>query len=64
MNIAKKITDARMKKNLSVYELSRKSGVTQVHIHQIEKGITQNPGVVTLAKLSKVLNVSIDEIIN
>lgn len=64
MNIAQKIIDARQKSNISVYELSKISGITQVHIHQIEKGITKNPGVVTLYKLAKALNTTIEELIN
>lgn len=64
MNIAEKIVEARKKQKISVYELSKISGVTQVHIHQIENGITKNPGVVTLYKISKVLGITIDELIN
>lgn len=64
MNIAQKIIEARQKQNLSVYELSRISGVTQVHIHKIEKGTTKNPGVVTLCKLAKALNTTINDLLN
>lgn len=64
MNIAQKVIEARIKQNISVYELSKISGVTQVHIHQIEKGETKNPGVITLYKLAKALNTTINDLLN
>lgn len=63
MNISQNLSQARANKNISVYELSKLSGVTQVHIHQIEKGITKNPGVVTLKKLSNVLSIKLDDLL-
>lgn len=60
MNIGGKLVQARENMKLSVYELSKLTGVTQVHIHQIEKGITRNPGVVTLKRIAKILNITLD----
>lgn len=64
MNLGENFIQARKKAGLSVYMLSKLSGVTEVHIYQIEKGITRNPGVVTLSKLLKVMNTTLDEVVS
>lgn len=63
MSIGERVRQARNNKGISVYKLSALAGVTQNHIHQIEKGITNNPGVVTLKKISNVLNITLDELL-
>ena len=50
------VEEYRLKKDLSLSELSRCSRVAKSHIHGIEGGITV-PTIVTLCKLAKALNV-------
>ena len=50
------VEEYRLKKELSLSELSRRSGVAVSHIHNIESG-TKAPSVDILCKLSKVLDV-------
>lgn len=60
-----KIERIRKEKNLSVYQLSKLSGVKITTITNIEKGISDLDGVRlgTLKKLSKALGVPVTEII-
>ena len=60
-----KIQEIREAKNMSVYELSKKSGIRISTITNIEKGISDLDGVRlgTLKKISKALGVPVNEII-
>jgi ribosome-binding protein aMBF1 (putative translation factor) len=51
----------RLRAGMSQRELSKKVGTSQAHISKIEQGIN-DPSLSTLRKLSKALNVSIDEL--
>lgn len=53
----------RMKRGLSQAELSRKSGVPQPMISEIESGVAQYPQINTLYKLSRALRCSVDDFI-
>ena len=50
----------RLKAGWSVYALSKKSGVTQINISQIEKG-KRDPAWATAVKLANALGVSMSE---
>lgn len=50
-------------RKVTAYELSKTSGVPANHIGAILRGKIKNPGVETLAKLCKTLDVSIDEVV-
>lgn len=52
----------RIEKSLSVKELAQLSGLTQKIIYQLESRVDYFPNLYTLAKVSKVLDVSIDNL--
>jgi len=51
------VEQIRLKKKLTLSELSRRSGVAVSHIHGIEAG-TRIPSITVICKLSKGLDVS------
>ena len=53
----------RQEKNLTLVELSSKSGVTHIQINNLEKGRCK-PSANTLYKLSRALDVSYDYLFN
>lgn len=53
----------RVKRGLSQAELSRKSGVPQPMISEIESGVAQYPQINTLYKLAQALRCSVDDFI-
>lgn len=57
---AKLIGDARRSKGLTQVELAKKSGVHSNTIAKIEQGI-QQPSYPTIKKLSKVLDIDIND---
>lgn len=57
-----KIKEAREKENLSQAELARKSGVSQNLIARLESGSLTNTTTDTLFKISKALNVKVEQI--
>uniref|UniRef100_Q2RLS0 Transcriptional regulator, XRE family n=1 Tax=Moorella thermoacetica (strain ATCC 39073 / JCM 9320) TaxID=264732 RepID=Q2RLS0_MOOTA len=52
----------RASKNLSQYQLSKKSGVAQSYIHDIESG-AKSPTLRTLEKLAAALEVPLGELL-
>lgn len=60
--IAKNINDQRLKKDMSLEELSKISGVDKVHLYRIEKS-ERNVGMITLIKLAFALEVNINQLI-
>ncbi len=60
--IAKNIKKFREKKGISQDKLSKLAVVTLHTITKIESGITSVPRVETVKKISKALNVSLDEL--
>lgn len=50
------LIQARNSRGLNQHELSKKSGVAQATISQIESGYTQNPSFATLKKLFSALD--------
>ena len=62
-NLGYKIKMLRKVRGLSQDKLAEKTNLTQQHISRIETGITY-PGVSTLAKIAKVLNIQIDELVD
>lgn len=63
MNLGKKITELRKKNNLSQEELAEKVGVTRQTISKWELEET-SPDIRQAKTLSKVFNVSLDELTN
>jgi transcriptional regulator with XRE-family HTH domain len=60
--IGKNIMHYRKKKGISLDELSKRSGVSKSMLSQIEQGKT-NPTVVTVWKISRVLDTTIEELV-
>ena len=59
--IAKNILNERKKRNMSLDELSKKSGVSKSMLSQIEQEKT-NPTVITVFKISKALGLNIQKL--
>lgn len=57
-----KIKELREKENLSQAELAQKSGVSQNLIARLESGSLTNTTTDTLFKISKALNVKVEQI--
>lgn len=51
------ITTERLKQEISIRELSRRSGVSHTCIRKIEKGIIKNPSIEILNKIADALNI-------
>ena len=64
MFIYKNIKKARMARNLSLRDLEKISGVSYTTIKNIEDGITKNPGIESVSKVAKSLDISLDELID
>ncbi len=62
-NITKNLRKMREAKGLSQEKLARLADVANNTIIKIEAGKNQNPTLDTLKKISKALNVSVDELI-
>ena len=63
MNYLKNLAKHRLKRDLTQRELARLSGVSYNTIIKIERGGITNPKIETVVKLSKALNISIDNLI-
>jgi len=62
-NITKNLRKAREKKGLSQERLARLADVANNTIIKIEAGKNQNPTLDTLQKVSKALEMSVDDLI-
>ncbi len=63
-NITKNLRKLRKTKGFSQEKLARLADVSNNTIIKIEAGKNQNPTLDTLKKIAKVLDVSVDELIN
>lgn len=59
MNQIKKF---REKKNLSIHELARRTGLTASYISNLEKGKRDNPSKETMEKIAEALDKTVPEI--
>ncbi len=57
------LKEIRTKKNMTQVELSEASGVAQTTISEIERGAIVDPGIETVKKLAKALNIKIEKLI-
>ena len=62
-NLAVIVKTAREKIKISQRELSRRSGVDNNTISKIEKGVRKKPNVISLIKLSDVLDIDISKLL-
>lgn len=62
MNFGDYIKQIRTSKNISLRELSKRSGVSHPYLSQLENGKTNNPSIEVLTKIAKGLNVPLYEL--
>lgn len=60
MEIGVCLKELRINRGKSVYALAKESGISENHIHRIEKGVSQ-PSVSLLEKLLQVLGITLSE---
>ena len=60
LNLAEMIKNARENKKISQRELSRRTGIDNNTISQIEKGERKKPNSLSLIKLSQALDLSLE----
>lgn len=60
----RKIKDLMKEKNMSIYRLSKETGISDSLLGKILNGKVENPRIQTVKQISKALNVTIDEIVN
>ena len=63
MKIAERLKTLRKTRNISVYQLSKLSGVSETHIRDLERG-DRNPSFDTLSRLAEPLGISLSEFFN
>lgn len=63
MKIKENLIKLRCSKNISVYQLSKETGLNESIIRKIESGERTNPSIRTIAKLCECLEISIDDFI-
>ncbi|MGN9164930.1 helix-turn-helix domain-containing protein [Tissierellaceae bacterium HCP3S3_D8] len=61
--LGKRIKELRDSYNMTIKDLSKKSGVGQSTISEIETGKAKNPKSETLSKLANALNVTVDSLL-
>lgn len=62
--VSENLKALKSKKKMTRRELSKRSGLTEKAIYNIETGKRKNLELETLQKLSKALEVTIDELVN
>lgn len=59
LTFGNKLRYLRLKNNLSLYRLSKITGISSMHLGRLERGITKNITNATKIKLEKALNIKI-----
>lgn len=62
--IGEKIKTLRQEQNLSISELADKAGVAKSYLSSIERNIQTNPSIQFIEKISQVLGVSVNDLLN
>lgn len=60
----RKIKDLMKEKNMSIYRLSKETGISDSLLGKILNGKVENPRIQTVKQIAKALSVTIDEIVN
>jgi len=63
INIGENVKKYRTKQGLSQEDFARKSGVKYTTLTKIESNVIKKPSVIVMAKIAKVLNVNIEDLI-
>lgn len=61
MHIEMRVKDIRKRKNLTLAQLSERTGISVTHINDVENGLKE-PGLSVLVRLSRALDVQITEL--
>lgn len=64
MAIGKRIHELRLKNGLSLTEVANRAGVAKSYISSVEREIQINPSIQFLEKVSSVLGISVEQLIN
>ena len=62
--IGQRIKQYRLQKNLSLSELAERAGVAKSYLSSIERNLQSNPSIQFLEKISVVLGVSVNTLLN
>ncbi|WP_066186745.1 MULTISPECIES: helix-turn-helix domain-containing protein [Gracilibacillus] len=62
--IGEKIKQLRNEKRMSLSELAEKAGIAKSYLSSIERNLQSNPSIQFMEKISQVLGVSVNELIN
>ncbi|RDW17005.1 transcriptional regulator [Oceanobacillus arenosus] len=62
--IGEKIKKLRQEKKLSISELAERAGVAKSYLSSIERNLQSNPSIQFIEKISSVLGVSVNDLIN
>ncbi len=62
--IGEKIKQLRKEKRMSISELAEKAGVAKSYLSSIERNLQSNPSIQFIEKISHVLGVSVNDLIN
>ncbi|MBO8172207.1 MAG: helix-turn-helix domain-containing protein [Bacillaceae bacterium] len=62
--IGKRIKQKRLEKGLSLSELADRAGVAKSYLSSIERDIQSNPSIQFLEKVARVLDVSVEALLN
>ena len=63
IGLGKRIRKFRSENNLSIEDLARKIGISNVALHSIETAKIKNPSVATVADIAKIFNLTTDELV-
>jgi len=64
MLIGSRIKEIRQKKGLSLSELALRAGVAKSYLSSIERNIQSNPSIQFLEKISEILNIDVQALID
>jgi XRE family transcriptional regulator, master regulator for biofilm formation len=62
--IGDRVKKLRLEKKMSLSELAEKAGVAKSYLSSLERNLQRNPSIQFLEKISSVLNIPVDHLIN
>lgn len=62
--LAKNISRIAKEKNITMYRIAKDSNLSISYVWEICKGKRKNPTITVISKIAKVLNTTVDELIN
>lgn len=62
--IGEKIKQLRKEKRMSISELAEKAGIAKSYLSSMERNLQSNPSLQFIGKISRVLEVSVNDLIN